>query len=136
MGVSEPDVFTTPIPIRFRTQRPVHTILERTRSWKQPRIWTTKQSISPTVQSNYTTLRQINRPIVKRVRVQPGTIVMMNSTYLKEAYILNGKAKTFHKALLMDYFELSENEMNEMGMSVIAWGFSYQVKDKPSARPD
>merc|ERR1712131_427119 len=23
--------------------------------------------------------------------------------------------------------------MNEMGMSVIAWGFSYQVKDKPSA---
>ena len=30
----------------------------------------------------------------------------------------------------MDYFELSANEMKSIGMTVVAWGFSYQVKDK------
>ena len=29
----------------------------------------------------------------------------------------------------MDYFELSEDEMTKMGMTVVAWGFSYQVHD-------
>ena len=62
-------------------------------------------------------------------RVKPGTIVMMNSTYLKEKYISTNLATTFHSALLMDYFELSEAEMKEIGMTVVAWGFSYQVKD-------
>ena len=38
-------------------------------------------------------------------------------------------ATTFHRALLMDYFQLSESEMKAMGMTVVAWGFSYQVKD-------
>ena len=73
--------------------------------------------------------------IEKRVRVQPGTIVMMNSTHLKEKYISKGLAKTYHRALLMDYFGLSESDMDTMRMSVVAWGFSYQVRDKPPARP-
>ena len=54
---------------------------------------------------------------------------MMNSTYLQEKYISSGLATTFHRALLMDYFELSEDEMTKMGMTVVAWGFSYQVHD-------
>ena len=54
---------------------------------------------------------------------------MMNSTYLREKYISTRLASTFHRALLMDYFELSENEMKANGMTVVAWGFSYQVKD-------
>lgn len=66
----------------------------------------------------------------RRVRVEPGTILMMNSTYLHEKYISTGRATTFHRALLMDYFGLSESEMERMGMTVVAWGFSYQVKDK------
>ena len=97
---------------------------------------TAQQYLSATAKPNPTTLTQgTTEPNLKRVRVQPGTIVMMNSTYLKENYILNDRANTYHKALLMDYFELSENEMNEIGMSVVAWGFSYQVKDRPPARP-
>ena len=58
---------------------------------------------------------------------------MMNSTYLKEKYISTKLATTFHRALLMDYFELSESEMKEIGMTVVAWGFSYQVKDSKQA---
>ena len=54
---------------------------------------------------------------------------MMNSTYLQEKYISTKLATTFHRALLMDYFELSEDKMKEMGMTVVAWGFSYQVHD-------
>jgi len=96
---------------------------------------TAQQYFSATEQNPTTFSLETTRPNLKRVRVQPGTIVMMNSSYLKENYILNGRAKTYHKALLMDYFELSENEMNEIGMSVVAWGFSYQVKDRPPARP-
>ena len=55
---------------------------------------------------------------------------MMNSTYLYEKYISTGRATTYHRALVMDYFGLSETEMKQMGMTVVAWGFSYQVKDK------
>ena len=55
---------------------------------------------------------------------------MMNSEYLKEKYITPKLAKTFHRALLADYFGLSEKEMKDIGMTVVAWGFSYQVKDK------
>ena len=62
-------------------------------------------------------------------RIKPGTILMINSTYLQEKYISTKLATTFHRALLMDYFELSESEMKEIGMTVVAWGFSYQVKD-------
>ena len=36
----------------------------------------------------------------------------------------------------MDYFELSESEMDALNMSVVAWGFSYQVRDRPPARPE
>ena len=55
---------------------------------------------------------------------------MKDSEYLKDKYIRPGLATTFHRALLADYFGLSENEMKQMGMTVVAWGFSYQVKDK------
>ena len=55
---------------------------------------------------------------------------MQNSNYLKEKYISTGLAKTFHSALVMDYFGLSAKEMEKIGMTVVAWGFSYQVKDK------
>ena len=55
---------------------------------------------------------------------------MMDSEYLKEKYIKTGLATTFHRALVADYFGLSEIEMKRMGMTVVAWGFSYQVKDK------
>ena len=66
----------------------------------------------------------------RNIRVQPGTIVMMDSEYLKQKYIRPKLATTFHRALLADYFSLSEKEMRQMGMTVVAWGFSYQVKDK------
>ena len=66
----------------------------------------------------------------RTVRIQPGTIVMMDSEYLKEKYLKTGLAKTFHRALLADYFGLSEEDMKRIGMTVVAWGFSYQVKDK------
>ena len=66
----------------------------------------------------------------RKIRIQPGTIVMKNSEYLKKKYIRRGLATTFHRALLADYFDLSENEMKQMGMTVVAWGFSYQVRDK------
>ena len=55
---------------------------------------------------------------------------MMDSEYLKEKYIVPGLTTTFHRALIADYFGLSEREMKKMGMTVVAWGFSYQVKDK------
>ena len=57
---------------------------------------------------------------------------MMNSTYLNEKYLATGRTTTFHRALLMDYFGLSETEMEQRRMTVVAWGFSYQVKDKKS----
>ena len=140
MEMTEPAVTTTPVPLHIQTfkpwrqPQPVFSNFQRTSLWTQATRTTTQQYLSTTYP---TTLRQRTIiPIPKRVRVQPGTIVMMNSTYLKENYILNGLANTYHKALLMDYFELSENEMNEIGMSVVAWGFSYQVKDKPPARTD
>ena len=52
---------------------------------------------------------------------------MMDSEYLKQKYITTGLATTFHRALLADYFRLSERDMEIMGMTVVAWGFSYQV---------
>ena len=55
---------------------------------------------------------------------------MMDSEYLKQKYIKTGLATTYHRALLADYFGLSEGEMDEIEMTVVAWGFSYQVKDK------
>ena len=58
---------------------------------------------------------------------------MMNSEYLKQKYITPKLAKTFHRALLADYFGLSEKEMKNIGMTVVAWGFSYQVKDKATS---
>ena len=66
----------------------------------------------------------------KGLRIQPGTIVMMNSEYLKQIYMKPGLATSLHRALLTDYFGLSEDEMKDIGMTVVAWGFSYQVKDK------
>ena len=75
---------------------------------------------------NYSTPRQSENQL-KRLRIEPGTILMMNSTYLHEKYISTGRATTFHRALLMI---ISEAEMERMGMTVVAWGFSYQVKDK------
>ena len=58
---------------------------------------------------------------------------MMNSEYLKEKYIRPRLATTFHRALLADYFGLSEEEMKQIGMTIVAWGFSYQVKDKATS---
>ena len=71
----------------------------------------------------------------KTLRIQPGTILMMDSEYLKERYIKTGLATTFHRALLADYFGLSEEDMKRIGMTVVAWGFSYQVKDKATSLP-
>ena len=62
--------------------------------------------------------------------IEPGTIIMMNAEYLKQKYLKTGLTTTFHRALLADYFDLSETEMKQMGMTVVAWGFSYQVLDK------
>ena len=45
---------------------------------------------------------------------------MMDSEYLKEKYMTPGLATTYHRALLADYFSLSEWEMKEMGMTVVA----------------
>ena len=79
-----------------------------------------------------TTLHQTTTTTVqkKTLRIQPGTILLMESEYLKEKYMTPGLATTYHRALLADYFGLSEREMKDMGMTVVAWGFSYQVKDK------
>ena len=62
---------------------------------------------------------------------------MMDAEYLKEKYLTVSPrlATSFHRALLADYFGLSEREMKEMGMTVVAWGFSYQVKDKAKNSP-
>ena len=76
------------------------------------------------------TTQQTTTMTERTLRVQPGTILMMDSEYLKEKYITTGLTTTFHRALLADYFGLSEREMIKMGMTVVAWGFSYQVKDK------
>ena len=96
---------------------------------------TTKTAITTTTettstlknsQQETTTIKTHDRTI----RIKPGTILMMNSEYLKQKYITPKLAKTFHRALLADYFGLSEKEMKNIGMTVVAWGFSYQVKDK------
>ena len=131
----------SPSPIYIPTYKPwrwpvesVETNLQTT-PYLRPIQQTTFRSVEPTAIPIYT--RSTTRPPnVKKVRVQPGTIVMMNSTYLKEKYILTGLAKSYHRALLMDYFELSESEMDALNMSVVAWGFSYQVRDRPPARPE
>ena len=70
----------------------------------------------------------------KTKRIQPGTILMMDSEYLKQKYISTGLSKTFHRALLADYFGLPEEEMKKIGMTVVGWGFSYQVKDKATSQ--
>ena len=99
------------------------------------RTYTTKMtstsaipSAVPTTTSKYSIPRQTDQ--FKKVQIEPGTILMMNSTYLHDKYISTGRATTFHRALLMDYFGLSESDMERMGMTVVAWGFSYQVVDK------
>ena len=97
--------------------------------------------ISTTTQKSSTTQRTTRQQSTQQetissiahdriLRIQPGTILMMNSDYLKQKYIRPQLATTFHRALLADYFGLSEIEMKQIGMSVVAWGFSYQVKDK------
>ena len=95
-------------------------------------IHTTKITSTSTTSSQYSSPQQTENQF-RRIRIEPGTILMMNSTYLHEKYISTGRATTFHRALLMDYFGLSESEMTQMGMTVVAWGFSYQVKDKKFA---
>ena len=94
-----------------------------------PARYPTRPTTLPKTTST-TTTSTTPEPTVKTLRVQPGTILMMDSEYLKQKYITTGLATTFHRALLADYFELSESEMQEIGMTVVAWGFSYQVKDK------
>jgi len=117
------DSIPTPIPaLHQTTPTPIYIPTRRSPSYRYTTKGTPKTS----------TTRSL---IEKRVRVQPGTIVMMNSTHLKQKYISKGLAKTYHGALLMDYFGLSESDMNTMRMSVVAWGFSYQVRDRPPARP-
>ena len=127
----------TPLPLYIPTQtwsQPAQTSWRPTHAWRRPIEAFSRPIYSQTIKTTPKTTTY--RPVIeKRVRVQPGTIVMMNSTYLKENYILKGLAKTYHKALLMDYFGLSESEMDTMRMSVVAWGFSYQVRDRPPARP-
>ena len=91
---------------------------------------TTQKTTSPDSMTQEQTTSVVHN---KTVRIQPGTIVMMNSEYLKEKYIKTGLASTFHRALLADYFGLSEKEMKRIGMTVVAWGFSYQVKDKATS---
>ena len=88
---------------------------------------TTRIPTTPRTTPSETTTTKAQK---RTVRVQPGTIVMMDSEYLKEKYIKTGLATTFHRALLADYLSLSESEMKRMEMTVVAWGFSYQVKDK------
>ena len=107
----------------------VSTTVSRRSSTKQrTRAPTTLRT--PTPKTTTTATTNISMPEEKQLRIQPGTILMMDSEYLKEKYIRPGLATTFHRALLADYFGLSENEMKRMGMTVVAWGFSYQVKDK------
>ena len=91
----------------------------------------TTTSTTTSTSTSTTTFRpnQAKNPF-RKVQIEPGTIVMMNSTYLHDKYISTGRATTFHRALLMDYFGLSESDMERMGMTVVAWGFSYQVVDK------
>ena len=43
-------------------------------------------------------------------------------------------SKTFHRALLADYFGLSEKEMKDIGMTVVAWGFGERVDTFFSSR--
>ena len=88
-------------------------------------------STTTSASTSTTTFRpnQAKNPF-RKFQIEPGTIVMMNSTYLHDKYISTGRATTFHRALLMDYFGLSESDMERMGMTVVAWGFSYQVVDK------
>ena len=98
----------------------------RTTTTKTPTTATSTKSETTT--STYSTTLSMAKE--RTLRIQPGTILMMNSEYLKQNYIIPGLATTFHRALLADYFGLSEDEMKDMGMTVVAWGFSYQVKDK------
>ena len=82
-----------------------------------------------------TTMSTTPEPTVgtKSLRVKPGTILLMDSEYLKQKYITTGLATTFHRAVLAEYFGLSESDMIDIGMTVVAWGFSYQVKDKATS---
>ena len=109
-----------------------------TSSHRYPTRQTTPTPTLPRTNMPRTTMPRTTMPTTTRVqartiRIQPGTIVMMDSEYLKQKYIQTGLATTFHRALLADYFGLSENEMKRMGMTVVAWGFSYQVKDKKTS---
>ena len=125
----------TGYPIRT-TRRP---------SWRPSRISTTPRTTRQETTTPATSAGTPDTPGTpdtlaqeKLLRIQPGTIVMMDSEYLKEKYALAKKpalAKSFHRALLADYFGLSESEMKEMRMTVVAWGFSYQVKDKAKNSP-
>ena len=142
-----PPRVTTP---KSTTQKPrtQNRIIDQTQTLYYPTKQTTSSSIKPTTtktttktttelttratttQKNTTQETTTTRARDRTIRIQPGTILMMNSEYLKEKYITPKLAKTFHRALLADYFGLSEKEMKDIGMTVVAWGFSYQVKDK------
>ena len=121
------------ISTKLLTRYPIRTTRKPT--WKPYRKPTTtkpyrKPTRTPTTPR--TTREETTTTTVqeKTLRIQPGTILMMDAQYLKEKYMTPGLATTYHRALLADYFGLSEREMKEMGMTVVAWGFSYQVKDK------
>ena len=112
---------TISVPTKFTAR---YLTKEITDTPTTPRTTTTESTIQEQISSTVQT---------KTVRIQPGTILMMNSEYLKDKYIKTGLASTFHRALLADYFGLSEKEMRQIGMTVVAWGFSYQVKDKATS---
>ena len=128
------DSMSTKLPARYLTARyPERTTLATTASQGTTlRTSLGTSTLTTTSQEvNERGLKPIRKQAQKRkIRIQPGTIVMKNSEYLKKKYIRRGLATTFHRALLADYFKLSENEMRQMGMTVVAWGFSYQVRDR------
>ena len=129
---SEKDIYSrlTNEPTRRPNRRPNYS--KPTYTTKMATLSTTKSTVSTSTSTSTYSIPQQPKNSFRKVRVEPGTILMMNSTYLYEKYISTRRATTFHRALLMDYFGLSETEMERMGMTVVAWGFSYQVKDKKS----
>ena len=130
--VIESESFTH-IPFKYRTTSTPITYPNRTiqSSFHANQTTGTTQSTKFNTTTQTTTLMTKQQ---KTKRIQPGTILMMDSEYLKQKYISTGLSKTFHRALLADYFGLSEEEMKEIGMTVVGWGFSYQVKDKATSQ--
>ena len=117
----------------YQTEAPPVTVSTKP-STRYPIKHTRRTTYSPRTTKETTTEEPTTVMTETRtLRIEPGTILLMDSEYLKEKYIRPGLATTFHRALLADYFGLSENEMKQMGMTVVAWGFSYQVKDKATS---